>query len=366
MTPDERTDARGGTHEPLHRGDESAVEGRPIGRVTSREVAAVAGVSKSTVSRTFTPGASASPETRRRVIDAAAQLGYRPNILARSLAKQKTGMVGVLVGDFQNTLYLSYLRAVTTELRRHGLQGLVFNTSDPKSVAEVLALVLQFQVDGLLVTSTALSLPLINDCRRLGTPIVAWGAFEPEDGIAGVACDNHTAGLAVAEHLVGLDKRNLAYLGADSIPTSNARLAGFRDGLHKANRSATVVNADAYSYENGARSMRELVSAHPRTDAVFCADDNLALGAMDAARYEIGLAVPDGIVVVGFDDLLPASWPTYSLTTVRQPVDSMVAEALDMLASLIEEPTGAVTVRLLEGDLVVRNSTAGGTYPRML
>ncbi len=358
MTIEENSDfaarSSGASSRDAGRGSENR---RPSGRVTSREVAALAGVSKSTVSRTFTPGASASPETRRRVIEAAAQLGYRPNILARSLTKQKTGMVGILVGDFQNPLYLWYLRAVTNELRRHGLQGLVFNTSDPDSVAEALALVLQFQVDGLLVTSTALSLPLIDDCRRIGTPIVAWGAFDPEAVGSGVACNNYAAGLTVAQHLIDLDKRNPAYIGAGNVPTSAPRLSGFQDGFHNTDRKPTVVNTDAYSYESGVRAMHELAARQPGVDAVFCADDNLALGAMDAARYQLGLSVPGDLAVVGFDDLRPASWPTYSLTTVRQPVDKMVAVALDMLAARIGDPSGEATVRLLEGELVVRGST---------
>ena len=331
--------------------------------MTAVDVARAAGVSKSAVSRTFSVDRSnlVAEERRRAILSAAAELGYRPNRIASSLARGgQSGLVGVLIGNFTNPMYLQILRTVAHELKHRELHGIVFNTEDPEEVSDAVRLVLGYQVDGLLVTSTALALSVVTDCRSFGVPIVSMFGAETASGVTGVEAENEAAGGLVAEHLLARGASRIAFMGGD-VPTSEPRLDGFRRTLDASGcELAAVVEADYYSYEAGGGAMRSLLRDCD-IDTLFCADDNLALGAMDVARYEFRRDVPGDLMIVGFDDIPAAAWRSHDLTTVRQPVHQIVSSAVALLAAQINsESLPPSTSEMIPGELVVRGSTARG------
>ncbi len=336
---------------------------RPSKGVTAADVARVAGVSKSAVSRTFSPDRFnlVAEERRRAILSAAAELGYRPNRMAKSLARGgQSGLVGVLIGNFANPLNLQILGTVAKGLIGRELHGIVFNTEDPDEVNDAVRLVLDYQVDGLLVTSTALTLSVVTDCRSFGVPIVSMFGAETGSGVTGIEVDNEAAGGLVAEHLLARGANRVAFIGGD-VPTSQPRLAGFRRILRAGGCDlSAVVEADHYAYECGAEAMRSLLREFD-IDALFCADDNLALGAMDIARFEFGRDIPADLMIAGFDDMAAAAWQSYDLTTVRPPVEHIVLAAVDLLAAQIEKGSAPPSSsKLMPGELIVRGSTARG------
>ncbi|MCY4663555.1 MAG: LacI family DNA-binding transcriptional regulator [Acidimicrobiaceae bacterium] len=331
--------------------------------MTAVDVARAAGVSKSAVSRTFSVDRSnlVAEERRRAILSAAAELGYRPNRMASSLARGgQSGLVGVLIGNFANPMYLQILGTVAHELKGRELHGIVFNTEDPDDVNDAVRLVLGYQVDGLLVTSTALTLSVVTDCRSFGVPIVSMFGAETGSGVTGVETENEVGGRLVGEHLLARGASRIAFLGGD-VPTSEPRLAGLRQALEVGGcELAAVVEADHYAYETGAEAMRSLLRDRD-IDAVFCADDNLALGAMDVARHEFGRDIPGDLMIAGFDDIPAAAWRSYDLTTVRQPVEQIVSSAVALLAGQInKELVAPATSDVIPGELVVRGSTTRG------
>ena len=337
---------------------------RPSKSVTAVDVARAAGVSKSAVSRTFSVDRSnlVAEERRRAILSAAVDLGYRPNRMASSLARGgQSGLVGVLIGNFVNPMYLQILGTVAHELKDRELHGIVFNTEDPDDVTDAVRLVLGYQVDGLLVTSTALTLSVVTDCRSFGVPIVSMFGAETGSGVTGVETENDVGGRLIGEHLLARGASRIAFIGGH-IPTSEPRLEGLRQALDAQGfEPAAVVEAGLYSYEAGAGAMRSLLRDCD-VDAVFCADDNLALGAIDVARYEFGRDIPGDLMIAGFDDIPAAAWRGYDLTTVRQPVEKIVPAAVRLLAGQIDkESVPPAASELISGELVVRGSTARGT-----
>ena len=334
---------------------------RPSKSVTAVDVARAAGVSKSAVSRTFSVDRSnlVAEERRRAILSAAAELGYRPNRMASSLARGgQSGLVGVLIGNFVNPMYLQILGTVAHELKDRELHGIVFNTEDPDDVTDAVRLVLGYQVDGLLVTSTALTLSVVTDCRSFGVPIVSMFGAETGSGVTGVETENDVGGRLIGEHLLARGASRIAFIGGH-IPTSEPRLEGLRQALDaRGFEPAAVVEAGLYSYEAGAGAMRSLLRDCD-VDAVFCADDNLALGAIDVARYEFGRDIPGDLMIAGFDDIPAAAWRGYDLTTVRQPVEQIVPAAVRLLAGqIVKESVPPAASELIPGELVVRGSTA--------
>lgn len=335
-------------------------DGRSGHRVTASDVARAAGVSQSAVSRTFTPGASASAKTRERVLKAAEELGYRPNFIARSLRAQRTNLIGVLITDFGNPWPQQALKELIAALHHHGLRPLLFDVEGADSLASLVPQVLQYQVDGLIVGATDVPPAIVETCRATATPIVAFGRHGRRRlGISSVAVDDAQAGADIADLLGARGYRHFAYVSGDGKGTLtwNSRGQGFgkraaRLGLDPIARFA----AGQTSYEAGIRAAQALLGRSPRPDAVFCQNDILAMGFLDAARDDFHLDVPGDLAVIGFDDIPAASQRPYRLTTVRQPVADMMTATVELLARHISSTDMDSEARLLPSLLIERNT----------
>ena len=335
------------------------LRGKPASqrKATAREVAAAAGVSISAVSRTFTEGASVSAATRSKVLDASRSLGYQPNLLARGLMTRRTELIGLISNDFDNPAFMEIFDLFTRRLQQRGRRPLLVNLTDGAPPGGALEMLLQYSVDGVIVASSPLHRELAAACVAAHLPIVqAFGRPVGRVPINVVGADNVQGGRIAADLLRQRGYRRIAFLGGPRAATSTEdRLNGLRERLLEDGlRPAAEVYGHSFSYPVGNTLMRELLET-VSTDAVFCGDDILAIGAIDACR-ERGVAVPRDIGVIGFDDMAMAAWSAYNLTTVRQPIGDIIVAAVELMLATVEQPDRAVETRLFACEGIVRGT----------
>jgi DNA-binding LacI/PurR family transcriptional regulator len=318
----------------------------------------LAGVSQAAVSRTFTPGASVSEKTRAKVLAAAEQLGYRPNVIARSLIRKSTNMIGLVVMRFTNPFYARMIRDFTRALQDLGYWTMLLNIAEAEEVEQALPTALQYQVDGLIITSATLSSTLAKACARSGTPVVLFNRYASSDDVHVVRCDNVLGGRLVADALLDAGHQRLAYIaGEEGSSTNRDREQGFVKRLRERGQTlAFRESAGDYTYESGYAAAQRLLQEEGPPDGIFCASDLIAMGALDLARCELRCQVPGDISVIGFDDIPMAAWPGYHLTTVRQPVEEMVQATIQVLVQAIESPSTKPVMRVIAPTLMARTS----------
>ena len=325
-------------------------------RASSYDVAELAGVSQSAVSRAFTPGAPVSPKMRARIEHAAATLGYRPNALARGLVTRRSGIVALVNGQFDNPFYARATQLLVEALDARGYHVLLFSVADDAAADAAVERVLDYRVDGVLLASAALSAPMAEACRRLGTPVLLFNRYSAA-GVGSVRIENRAGGALAAGHLVAAGHRRIAYLAGTAVDRTNRdREEGFRTALAHEGLEPVSRAEGGYRYEGGSAALEAILSASARPTAIFCASDLMAMGAIDAARYRFGLSVPGDLAIVGFDDLPIAAWPSYDLTTLRQPLARMASLAVERLLATIDDPARAAAPDLVVPELVVRGS----------
>lgn len=331
-------------------------------RATASDVACAAGVSMSAVSRVFTPGASVSARMRARVIAAAEKLDYMPNVLARSLMTQRTNLIGVIVANFKNPLYLTLLDHLTNALQARGLRTLLLNVSDGDDLEEMARMVLQYSIDGLVVAAGSISPHITEQCEKRRIPLVAVARRPRRARLHVVCADDVAGGRIAASRLLQSRHRQFGFVaGPPKASTTIERGKGFRAQIEEAGfEVAATAHAREYSYEAGTEIAHELLNRPDRPDAVFCASDLLAMGLMDVARYDYGLSLPDQLSVIGFDDVNLAAAASYRLSTIRQPLETMVQNTVDILSRRIDDWSEGWDTRLLACTPVDRESIAAG------
>ncbi len=326
--------------------------------ITESDVAKHAGVSQSAVSRAFTPGASISPKTREKVIKAAEELGYHPNLLARSLVTNRSNIIALAISYLENPFYAQVVRELSQKLRESDRHILLFSAPDGNQPDPDLEKVLRYQVDALILTGTKASPDLKDQCRKAGVPIVQINRKSDLSGISTVCGEDFEAGQIIAQHLLDGGHKRFAYIGGtEGSNTSRIREEGFRDALAKAGIKDVMVRYGANKFEAAAIAVRELLDSKMPPDAIFCASDYMAFAAMDVARNEYGLKVPEDVSVVGFNDVPDASHAAYNLTTYSQPAGALVDEAVKLVDELIENPSKRAQRREVPGELIIRTSS---------
>lgn len=323
---------------------------------SASEVARLAGVSQSAVSRTFTPGASVSPATRKKVIAAAEKLGYQPNAIARGLITRRTNIVGLVMGDFVNPFYTEVLAELSARLQERQRHALLFTVPRNQSIDAVLPMILQYQVDAVVIAAATLTSDTARECMQRGTPVILFNRVVPDTPAHVITVDHYAGGRTAADLLVRAGHRRFGYIaGHADTSTGVDRERGFYAGL-RAHGVEDVIRFDGrYSYEGAREAGLALFAMKRRPDGIFCANDMMALGILDAARQR-GIEVPKGVSVIGFDDIPQADWSSYKLTTLRQPIDAMVKSTVDLLLSLRESPPPVPAKHMISPYLVVRES----------
>ncbi|TMG41838.1 MAG: LacI family transcriptional regulator [Chloroflexi bacterium] len=333
-------------------------------RITIIDVARAASVHPSTVSRVLNGRVELSllPETRERVIAAAARLGYRPSALARSLRLRRTFTLGMLVPNIDNPLFPPIIKGVEDVAHARGYNLILCNTEDSSErEATYLRVLRERQVDGLLIASSFMADSTIAELRRDRFPFVLVNRGSRGANDLAVLVDNEVGVAEVIEHLVGLGHRRIGIVaGPQTTMTGQQRLAAARASLreHRVKLDpALVAVAEAFSQEAGYRAARRLVLATEPPTAIFGANDLIALGVLRAIR-EVGLECPDHISLVGFNDIPQAEFFGPPLTTVHVPQRDMGTQAATMLIAQIEGKDIPAPRVVAEAHLVVRGSTA--------
>lgn len=331
------------------------------GRVKMTDVARVAGVSTSAVSRVFTPGASASEETVAKVREAAERLGYRPHRLARSLTTGRSRIIGVVVAYLENYFYPQALELLSGALQARGYHVLVFLSGEPDAeIDHIIEEILDHQVDGVIMASVAVSSELAAQAEASGVPVVLFNRRQDAGRFTSVTSDNDGGGHAVGRFLLAGEHQRIAYVaGWEGASTQKEREAGFRRALAEGGRALHDRAVGNYRWGDAADAARALFDRPParRPDAVFVANDHMAFAVIDVLRGELGLRVPDDVSVVGFDDARPAAWQAYQLTTVRQRARRMVEATVEHLLQRVEgEADGPPSETIIEAPLIVRRS----------
>ncbi|MEM7268633.1 MAG: LacI family DNA-binding transcriptional regulator [Pseudomonadota bacterium] len=325
-------------------------------KATSLDVAKRAGVSQSAVSRVYTKGASVSAKTAEKVRAAATELGYRPNVLARSLITGKSRMIGLVVAYLDNYFYPDVLEKLSKRLQEEGYHVLIFMASQTAgNIDDVLQEILDYQVDGIVMASVAMSSDLAARCRAAGVPVVLFNRTQDDDGLSSIASNNFAGGRKIAEHLLTLNPDRIGYIaGWEGASTQRDREAGFIAGIGQAPDLREVGD---FHMERAQAAARSMFDRDDPPDALFVANDHMAFAALDVMRSELGIDVPGEVVVAGFDDAAPSAWPAYDLTTVRQRANAMVEETVAALMVTIENPDAPPRRVEIDGPLIVRRST---------
>jgi len=322
-------------------------------RATSYDVAELAGVSQSAVSRVFQDGASASKDMRDRVLSAANKLGYRPNAIARGLITQRSNMVAVIITRQTNLYYPEVLVQLTQRFSEHGIRVLLFTLEHERDTDSVLDQILQYQVDG-VVTAAILSSEQMDTIENAGIPVIFYNRTLPERLVNSVRCDQEEGERWLVNELVKSGHKQFAIVsGPSDSAVSMERTQGALQKLRELNVDDVMIVSGDYSYASGRAAFAEIVERmEGLPDAVVVANDVMAIGCVDEARETNNLRVPEDISIVGFDGVGPARYAAYDLTTVRQPVGRMSEAAVSMLIERVENPGLTPEKRVFSGDRI--------------
>lgn len=330
-------------------------------KVTSNDVAKLAGVSQSAVSRVFTPGGSASEEVIAKVKEAAEALGYRPNAAARALNTGRSRIVGLVVAYLYNEFYAEAVERLSLAFQERGYHVLLFMASPTTGdVNSVIKDILDYQVDGVVFASVNLSTGLWADLERHSIPTVLFNREQPGLDYATVVTDNIAGGREVARYLISLDHDRIGYVaGFEGASTQRDRELGFVEGLSEAGLEIATRAVGGFIQSQAEDVARRMFDRPDAPTAVFVCTDHMALAVMNVIRYELHLRIPEDVSVVGFDDIPAASAPCYDLTTYRQRLNRMVAETVSAMVAQIESGKMTNDRLVVPGSLIVRGSTAG-------
>jgi transcriptional regulator, LacI family len=329
---------------------------QPVRVRTVKEIAAAANVSVATVSRALQRPELVSEKTRLRINEVVKRLGYTPNALARNLRTARTRLIVALVPDISNPFFSEVIRGIEQVAYETGYSVLLGETQSNLVREQAYAdMVAARQADGIVTMFHRI--PAIPFDGRL--PVVNACEYVRDSAISSVYIDNVTAAGNAVDYLVTLNHRDIAFIaGPASSPICVDREQGYHLALARAkipfNPGLTAVGD--FSIEAGERAIELFLSQGQTFSAVFCSNDEMAIGAMRALIAR-GLRVPEDVSVVGFDDIRFSRYTSPSLTTVAQPKNALGREAMTMLIELLNDPEVPPRKRVLSADLVIRGST---------
>ncbi|MBA8884832.1 LacI family DNA-binding transcriptional regulator [Dokdonella fugitiva] len=327
--------------------------------VTIKDVAKAAGVSVASVSRALNGRDNVTDETRHRILDAASKLRYRPNDAARSLITRRTRTIGAVLPDLHGEFFSELIRGIDVAARAQGLHLLVSSSHGDADEATAAIRSMQGRVDGLLVMSPHVDASFLHESLPEALPAVLMNAPPEPSRFPTLNLDNHGGAVAMTRHLLARGCRRIAMIGG---PAGNLdadeRRRGWLDALAAASlaRDALLLDGD-FSEESGHAAGLRIAALARRPDAVFAANDMMAVGCL-IALAEHGVHVPGEIALAGFDDVPIARYVTPQLTTVRVRIADLGRAAFNRLVAELEAP-GTLPVRseVLPCEIVVRASS---------
>ena len=325
---------------------------------TIKDVARAAGVSVASVSRALNGHESVTETTRQRILAAAGQLRYVPHAAARSLITRRTDTIGVLLPDLHGEFFSELIRGIDAGARASGRHLLISSSHGSEAEASLALRMLQGRVDGLIVMSPHADAGVLAANLPAALPTVLLNTRVAPGSYPAFSIDNYGGADAMMRHLFASGRRRIAFIGGpDNNFDADERLRGYRDAIAARDGASEIVLRGDFSEASGYRAGLEICAGAERPDAIFAANDMMALGCLFALN-EQGVRVPDDIALAGFDDIPIARFVTPPLTTVRVRIADLGRRAFERLAELIDEgDDGAKTTQRLDCDLVVRPSS---------
>jgi LacI family transcriptional regulator len=329
---------------------------------TSRDIARLAGVSQTTVSRVLQNRGYVEEGTRQRVLDALRQTGYVPNMQARAMRMRRSGLVGVVTGRLTNPFYPELLDALARAIEAADLRMALWASDEPASSTVAVQAIQGGAIDGLIFTTATRDDPALKQAVAQDLPIVLVNRSIARLNCDQATSDNVAGGRLVAEYFITRGRTDAAVVGgSDRISTSRERRRGFLAAFAERGISVPEDRQPSCDFTHDAARQvgLELLGGTHRPNAVFCVNDLVGFGVQDAA-YRLGIAVPEDLWVAGYDDIPMASWDRIDLTSVRQPVEDMAAYAVDRLLRRIKDSDEPAGHRRFPAELVERGSTGAG------
>jgi DNA-binding LacI/PurR family transcriptional regulator len=314
-------------------------------------------VSRSAVSRTFTPDASVSEKTRRKVLAAAQKLGYQPNVIARSLITRQSRLVGLIMGEWENPFYTTMLRGFTEKLAARDYRLMLLASRTPEDVESAMRMLMQYRVDGMVLVSASPTAGAAADYARGGGRLVL--VNREADGLpaTSIVSDAARDGREIGRRLIAGGYARIALARGDAqLPSGRLRTEALRETIAASGRARIVIDrSGTLGYAAGRAFGNEAMALPEPPDAIVCSTDVTAIGVLDAVRVDRALEVPRQVGVVGFGDIPSSGWVSHDLTTVRLPLERMIDAAV---GSVLAEGASAATPRriVVEGEVVMRST----------
>jgi DNA-binding LacI/PurR family transcriptional regulator len=330
------------------------------------DVAEMAGVSASTVSRAIHEPQMVNARTRARVQDAIRALGYRPSRVARRLRVERgsSNLIGLVIPDIQNPFFADLARGVEDVAQQHGYAVFLGNSDeDIEKERRYLDVMLAEAVDGVILPPCSERDAAALELARSGTPLVCVDRRLARAAVDMVLIDNVRGAYAATEHLIGLGQRRIGFIvGPRRFSTSNDRLQGYRQALadHGIEVDPTLVREGDSRQGSGRQRAHELLALANRPTALLVGNSMMTLGAMEAIR-EAGLRIPDDVALVGYDDVPWSLAVTPPLTLVRQPAYELGQRGMELLLQRLRDPERSKTIMQLQPELVIRESCGAGS-----
>jgi DNA-binding LacI/PurR family transcriptional regulator len=328
-------------------------------RVTSHEVAALAGVSRSAVSRTFTLGASVSNKTREKVLGAADKLGYQPNVIARSLITRKSHLIGLVMADWLNPYYTAMLQSYIEKLQNKNYQVIFATINKGRDVDASIKFLMQYQVDGIIIVSALPSAATSADCFQKNTPIVFLNRLASSIGACSVTLDHIDLGSKLADVAIDFSYKRFALIrGDEKVKTGAQRTTAFIKRIEEHKKGKVVADlVGIIGYDQGRAAFADIMKLKSKPDLIMCSSDLTALGMMDGARIDFNLEIPKDVGFIGFGNAPASSWGLNQLTTIKLPIDSMIDASINYLLTRIDDPKLPPESCALRADIIFRDTT---------
>lgn len=327
---------------------------------TIYDIAKAVGVTQTTVANALAGRGNVSEATRKRILQCAQDMGYRPNVLARGLAKGKTSTIGFLLPTIANPFYPEIAEEIERITHVHDYQLLLCNTHHDYALGrQNLERLVSRWVDGIIVMGSSMDLADLVHQFEHGLPIVLcnWQENEPSPGIPQVNVDFRLAGELAAHHLLALGHQKIAIIVDE--PQQTTRFAGFRTALLSAGipLQDEMIQLGDSTIESGHAAARTLLTSPQRPTAIFATNDWMAIGALEAAREE-GIHVPEDLSIIGLDNVIVGAHISPPLTTIDIPKHQLAKEATELLMRQIDGDKDQTQSILIPPELLVRHSTA--------
>lgn len=325
---------------------------------SSVDVARVAGVSQSQVSRTFSGSSKVSESTRKKVLEAAERLDYRPSLIPRIMLTHKSNLVAIVVGGLYNPFYSTVLEEFMIRFQAAGHQVLLLHIPNDHALDDVIPKLASYRVDAIVSALAILSPAGAATLAKLKIPVIAFNTAVNNEWVTSVSSENFEAGRQIADLFIARGARSFGFIsGPSTSPASARRREGYEERLRERGAGPPTVARGDYRYEGGFAAALSMFSGSSRPDALFCANDLLAIGAIDALRERLALRVPDDVLVAGFDDIPAASWASVGLTTFTPDAAAMVDETISIVLSAANGKPLATKPVVVSAQLIERGTT---------